>query len=361
MRRALALAARGVGTTHPNPRVGAVLVRGGKVVGEGWHRAPGEPHAEALALAAAGPRARGGTLFVTLEPCAHHGRTPPCADALVEAGVARVVAAMNDPDPQVDGRGISRLRRAGVEVEVGLLGEEARELNRAYLWHRRTGLPWVTLKLALSLDGRLADPRGASRWITGERARACVHRLRAGHDAILVGVGTVLADDPLLTVRDGRRPSVPPLRVVLDPSLRTPPASRLLASLDQAPLLLVAGEGAPEGRVRRLRAAGAEVLILPRTRGTFAWPALGRALTARGVLSVLAEGGGRTAGWLLARGAVRRAELFYAPLFLGEGAVPAAGAPLPPLARALRGTITRTLHCGPDLRVTVDFPSQGKR
>ena len=271
LERALALARRGLFTAHPNPRVGCVLVRGGEIVGEGWHRAAGDAHAEVRALEAAGPRARGATAYVSLEPCCHQGRTPPCTTALIAAGVSRVVAATRDPDPRVAGRGFERLRAAGIEAvptDSPRLARAAADLNAGFFKRAASGRPFVRLKLAASLDGRTALPDGSSRWITGGEARRDVQRWRARAGALLTGVGTVLADDPRLTVRPaeldcrdtGAGPEAPPeprrlLRVVLDSRLRTPPASALFAS--PAPVLLATGEEAAGGeRAAVLRAAG---------------------------------------------------------------------------------------------------------
>jgi len=354
MARALSLAARGIGTTHPNPRVGAVLVRGGRIVGEGWHRAPGGPHAEAIALGRAGDRARGATLYVNLEPCAHFGRTPPCAPALAAAGVKRVVASLRDPNPQVDGRGAAFLRRAGVPVEFGLLAEEARELNRSYLRWVVSGLPFVTLKLAQSLDGRIAAFTGRSRWITGEAARAEAQLLRAEADAVMVGVGTVLADDPALTARpEGRLAPRQPARVVLDPGLRTPLGARVVREAPEGRTILLVGREVPEGRARPYRARGVRIVPL-RTRGRrFTWREVGRTLGGMGLLSLLAEGGGETAGWLFRSGAVDRLELFVAPVLLGGDGIPA----LAPLgvkdpARAPRLRLLSIRGVGKDIRLT---------
>ncbi|HXG16876.1 MAG TPA: bifunctional diaminohydroxyphosphoribosylaminopyrimidine deaminase/5-amino-6-(5-phosphoribosylamino)uracil reductase RibD, partial [Calidithermus sp.] len=256
MRRALALAERARGLTSPNPLVGAVVVRDGQVVGEGFHEAAGRPHAEVAALEAAGDRARGATLYVTLEPCVHQGRTPPCLPRLLASGVARVVVAATDPDPRVDGRGVAALQAAGVSVSVGVLGEEAARQNRAFFTAMRYGRPLVTLKAAATLDGRIADVHGRSRWITGEAARREAHRLRSEHDAIVVGIGTVLSDDPALTVRLGRPWPREPWRVVLDALGRTPPTARVLTAATPARALIAVGPDAPAERVAALRAAG---------------------------------------------------------------------------------------------------------
>jgi diaminohydroxyphosphoribosylaminopyrimidine deaminase/5-amino-6-(5-phosphoribosylamino)uracil reductase len=363
MERALALAARGEGTTHPNPRVGAVVARGGRVEGEGWHRAPGGPHAEAAALAEAGPRARGATLYVTLEPCAHSGRTPPCADGIIAAGVRRVLAACRDPNPLVDGRGLARLRRAGIEVETGLLAAEARELNRAYLHATATGLPFVTLKLAQSLDGRIAARGGRSRWITCERSREAVHRLRAEADAVLVGVGTVLADDPELTARPrGRLERRQPARVVLDPRLRTPLDARVVREKTGRTILLV-GREVPKGRMAPYRARGVTIVPLRTRAGRFSWKETGRALAGLGLLAVLAEGGGETAAWLARERAVSRFELFVSPLLLGGDGIPAfAALGVSDPARALRLGMVRREVLGDDLHLTVEpVQDRGRR
>ncbi len=277
MARALRLAERGLNTTQPNPRVGCVIAHGEAVVGEGWHERAGQPHAEVHALREAGERAKGATAYVTLEPCAHHGRTPPCADALVAAGVARVVIAAEDPNPQVDGRGIERLRAAGIAVETGLMREPARELNIGFFHRLERGRPFVRVKLAMSLDGRTALADGTSKWITGEAARADVQRWRARSSAILTGSGTALADDPRLTVRLDDLPHVPPLRVLLDRALRTPEGAHLLDG--SAPTLVVHGaaatpdlrfaavESAVAGRGRRRARPGRGAGAAGRARG----------------------------------------------------------------------------------------------
>ncbi|MBE3599055.1 MAG: bifunctional diaminohydroxyphosphoribosylaminopyrimidine deaminase/5-amino-6-(5-phosphoribosylamino)uracil reductase RibD [Limnochordaceae bacterium] len=333
IRRALALAARGVGTTHPNPAVGAVLVRDGSVVGEGYHRKAGGPHAEVVALRQAGPMAEGATLYVTLEPCAHWGRTPPCADALIAAGVRRVVACTVDPNPKVLGRGFEKLRAAGVDVRLAgePWGLKARKLNAAYEKYITTGLPFVTLKVAMSLDGKIATASGESQWITGERARALGRRLRARHDAVMVGIGTALADDPLLTVRDIRGKPAPrqPLRVVVDSAGRLPPSARLVRSASpEAPVVVAVTDRAPGERVTALRSAGLQVQAFPRDgtgrvdlRSLLQWLA-----SAREVTGVLVEGGATLHGAFLESGLVDALEVFVAPKLLGgASAVPAIG------------------------------------
>lgn len=318
MRQALSLARKGVGSTSPNPAVGAVVVAGGAVVGTGWHRRAGGDHAEVLALRQAGPLARGATLYVTLEPCSHHGRTPPCVDAVLAAGIARVVAAMEDPDRQVAGQGLQALAEAGLEVEVGRGGAEAAALNEAYVVHRQLARPMVTYKAALSLDGRTAAADGHSKWITGPGARRDVQFLRSRCDAICVGIGTVLADDPSLTVREGRVVR-PPLRVVVDAFARTPPAARVLD--EAAPTLIVVTEAAPAPAVAALGAAGAEILELASEPGSAAGrvaiPALLVHLARRGILHLLLEGGATLAGSFAGEGLIDRYRFYLAPKLLG--------------------------------------------
>jgi diaminohydroxyphosphoribosylaminopyrimidine deaminase/5-amino-6-(5-phosphoribosylamino)uracil reductase len=356
MRRALALAARGLGETNPNPVVGCVVARGGRVVGEGYHARAGGPHAEVLALRRAGGRARGATLYVTLEPCAHHGRTPPCAPLVREAGVARVVAALRDPDPRTSGRGLALLRRAGVRVDLGLCAEEAAALNVRFLAAARSGRPYVLLKAALTLDGRIATGAGRSKWITTPAQRRQARALRRLHDAVLVGVGTVLADDPLLLPEPRtRRPFT---RVVLDSRLRLPLESRLARTAGPGtPVLVLCGRDAPAPRRRALAAAGVTVVQVPEPGpaslprparigvraetagesglGRGAGPA-GRAaaalaaLFARGHGSVMVEGGSEVLGSFLAARLVDEVALFRAPLLLGgRASLPAFGGPDP--------------------------------
>jgi len=323
MRRALELAEQGRGLTSPNPMVGAVVAAPiGEIVGEGVHRRAGAPHAEITALRAAGARARGATLYVTLEPCAHHGRTPPCARAVVEAGVARVVAPLADPNPLVAGRGFDALRGAGLEVSVGLLAEEAARQNRVFFTAMRERRPHVTLKAAMTLDGKIADTHGTARWITGERARAHAHRLRSEADAIVVGVATVLRDDPELTVRLDAPWPREPYRVALDTEGRTPPRARFIAAGDPARALVAVGEGAPEERVGPLRAAGATVVRCPTRAGRVDLGFLLGELFAREVQGVLVEGGGEVHAAFLDAGIVDRVAVFVAPLLVGGRTAP---------------------------------------
>lgn len=314
MSRALALAAQGLFSTTPNPRVGAVVVRDGEVVGEGWHRRAGEGHAEALALAQAGPRARGATVYVTLEPCSHFGRTPPCAQSLVQAGVARVIAAMQDPNPAVNGRGLEMLRDAGIEVRCGLLEALATELNIGFVSRMSRGLPWVRLKIAASLDGRTALHDGRSQWITGPLARADGHRWRARACAVLTGIGTVRDDDPRLTVRE-----VPterqPLRVLVDSRLQVDPHAKLLQGG-----ALVACAVCDAARERELADRGCELLHLPGPGGKVDLPGLMRALAARGINELHVEAGFRLNGSLVREGCVDELLVYLAPSLLGDAA-----------------------------------------
>jgi diaminohydroxyphosphoribosylaminopyrimidine deaminase/5-amino-6-(5-phosphoribosylamino)uracil reductase len=351
MRRALELAPRGWGRTAPNPMVGCVLVRDGRLVGEGWHREYGGPHAEVEALRHAGGEARGATAYVTLEPCSHHGKTPPCTEALIAAGVARVVYAAADPDSQAAG-GAEVLRAAGIETLGGVEEQAARDMNAPFFHaHSPAGeaRPFVALKLALSADARIADRDGGARWITGDAARTETHRLRAGFDAVAVGIGTVLADDPRLTVRGSIVPRIPPARVVLDGELRLPVTAKLVAGVDEAPVIVVARGDARRERERTLEAAGVRVLRasdgLERTLET---------LRQAGIRSMFVEGGAALAGSLLRAGAVDRLYLFYAPVFLGPEALsPFAALESPPIGEARRWRRVATQAFGADTLVTL--------
>jgi diaminohydroxyphosphoribosylaminopyrimidine deaminase/5-amino-6-(5-phosphoribosylamino)uracil reductase len=356
MRRALELAERGIGLVSPNPLVGAVVVRDGQVLGEGWHEGPGRPHAEIVAIDAAGDRARGATLFTTLEPCSHFGRTPPCAPRIAEAGIRRVVAAIGDPNPMVDGEGFTALRGAGVEVESGRLAGEALRQNRPYLKHVRTGLPYVTLKMAASLDGKVAARDGSSRWITGEAARAEVHGMRAAADAIMVGAGTAMRDDPVLTVRDRSSLGRPKLRVVVDGAGVVPETGRVFTD-DRAPTLVATTERAPETRRRAWADAGAEVLVLG-DPGTAHTPLdrLFEILGKRDLQHVLLEGG-PTLAWAAAdAGLVDRVVVFLAPVLLGGAAAPGIlmGEGRPNVIDALRLQIVDVDRVGDDIKVVAD-------
>jgi diaminohydroxyphosphoribosylaminopyrimidine deaminase/5-amino-6-(5-phosphoribosylamino)uracil reductase len=346
MARALQLAARGLFTTAPNPRVGCVIVKDGRVVGEGWHERAGTPHAEIHALKAAGDAARGATVYVTLEPCSHHGRTPPCAEALIDAGVARVVAAMSDPNPLVAGGGISMLTLAGIRAEVGLMETEARALNPGFVSRMTRQRPWVRLKTASTLDGKTALANGASQWITGEAARADVQELRARACAILTGSGTVLADNPRMNVRDfdiGRQP----LRVIVDSELRT------LANAAILPALIVCHHAAPTARAA-LEQAGAEVIEMPGVNGRVDLAALLTLLAQRGINELHVEAGARLNGALLASKLVDEWVAYLAPMAVGDDARGLFAQPsLTSLADAARFKLADVRQIGSDLRLTL--------
>ena len=323
MDAALALGRRGWGQVWPNPAVGCVLVRNGRVVGRGWTQTGGRPHAETEALHRAGALAAGATAYVTLEPCSHHGRTPPCADALVAAGVARIVAAIADPDPRVSGQGVARLRDAGLKVVLGVREAEARADHAGFMMRITAGRPLVTLKLASTLDGRIATTAGESRWITGSVARAHVHRLRAEHDAVMVGIGTVLADDPDLTCRLPGLADRSPVRVVVDSHLRLPPRARVLAG--PVPTWVACTAMSAAGAAATFLAARG-VEVIPVASGDDGRPrpaALLAALGARGLTRLLVEGGGQLAAALLRQGLVDRLVWFQAPKIIGGDGVPA--------------------------------------
>jgi len=349
MRRALALAERGWGQTAPNPMVGAVVVRDGEVVGEGWHERFGEPHAEVMALRAAGDRARGATVYVTLEPCAHQGKTPPCVDALIGAGVRRVVIAARDPNPVAAG-GAARLAGAGIETLFGVEERAAEELNAPFFNAFRARRPWVTLKLAVSLDGAIASADGAPGWLTGPESRREVHRLRAGSDAVAVGRGTAVADDPELTVREWPAPRVAPLRVVFDRKASLPLTSRLARTAGETRTLVLA-ESADDERLRALSRAGVGVVHSPDLDSGLA------ALRDLGVRSLLVEGGAGIAGALLDGGLVDRLIIFQAPLVLGAGALNAFGAVAPrPVGGAARLELIERRAFGDDLKSVYAIP-----
>jgi diaminohydroxyphosphoribosylaminopyrimidine deaminase/5-amino-6-(5-phosphoribosylamino)uracil reductase len=350
MARALELAGRGWGRVAPNPLVGAVIVRDGEMVGEGWHTEYGRPHAEVEALRAAGEAARGATAFVTLEPCSHHGKTPPCTGALLAAGIRRVVFAASDPNPKAAGGG-EVLRAAGVEVLGGVLADEARDQNAVFFRaHSPAGAerPFVALKLALTLDGRIADYAGSSVWITGEEARNEVHRLRAGFDAVAVGSGTALADDPKLTVRGALEPRVPPVRVVFDRRLRLPLESALVTTAREVPVMVVAGTVPPAEHAAALETRGVQVLRAGNVHDGL------RALREAGIGSLFVEGGATLASEMLRAGVVDRLYLFYAPLFLGPGGLGAfAGLENSAIAGAHRWRRLDTRSFGADTLITL--------
>ena len=318
MRMALGLALKGRGRVSPNPMVGAVVVKEGRVVGRGHHDYFGGPHAEVVALKEAGGEASGATLYVNLEPCNHHGKTPPCTEAIVRAGIGKVVAGMADPNPLVAGMGIEFLRSSGVEVAVGLLKERCGEINESFIKYITTGSPFVLLKMASTLDGKIAARSGQSRWITGEGARNLAHELRGEADAIMVGVGTILADDPILNYRGKRiKRRRDLIRIVVDSSLRTPPSARVVKQVEGAKTLIATTEAAPEDKARPLREAGAEVLRLPAKDGRVDLGPLVKELGRREIVSLLIEGGSEIAASAMKYGLVDKVVIFYSPKFLG--------------------------------------------
>ncbi|MCL5884668.1 MAG: bifunctional diaminohydroxyphosphoribosylaminopyrimidine deaminase/5-amino-6-(5-phosphoribosylamino)uracil reductase RibD [Deltaproteobacteria bacterium] len=358
MRLALRLARRGVGKTSPNPAVGAVVVKGGMVVGSGYHRAAGFPHAEVEAIRAAGKRAPGADLYVTLEPCAHRGRTGPCTEEVLAAGIRRVAAAMVDPNPLVSGKGVSVLEGAGVQVVTGLFEREAMALNRPYCRWISTGRPYVTLKLAISLDGQIAGASGESRWISGERSRALAHRMRSVSDAVLVGGGTLRRDDPVLScrIRGGRDPK----RVIVTSRLGNIGRRRLFRE-GCGEVIIACPSGVPSRDVEGARRLGAKVLSLPSRGGRIAAKDLMSALGKEGITSLLVEGGALTAGWLIAENAVDRFVLFLSPVVLGEGIRAVGGWSARSPAEGKKVVIESVRRVGEDVLVTAVAAPAGRR
>ncbi|WP_128514294.1 bifunctional diaminohydroxyphosphoribosylaminopyrimidine deaminase/5-amino-6-(5-phosphoribosylamino)uracil reductase RibD [Tabrizicola thermarum] len=359
MAHALRLAARGLGNTWPNPAVGCVMIRDGVVVGRGWTQPGGRPHAEVRALDQAGERAAGATAYVTLEPCAHHGHTPPCAEALIAARVARVVTALTDPDPRVSGKGHAMLRMAGIAVSEGVLAEQAARLNAGFLKRVTQGLPFVTVKLAASLDGRIATATGESRWITGAEARRKVHALRLAHDAVMVGSGTALADDPDLTVRDLGAPRQP-VRILVDRALRHAADSRLGRSAKDHPVWVLHGASAPDPARRAWDETGAELIAVPEADGRLDLAAALRSLAGRGLTRILNEGGSTLAAALIRAGLVDDLALFSGGVLIGAEGHPALGdLRLAALADAPRPILRETERLGADLYSLWSFARPG--
>lgn len=362
MRRAIVLAGRAAGMTRPNPLVGAIVWRDGEILGEGYHERAGTEHAEVRAIADARRNGRGdisgATVYVTLEPCCHVGRTGPCADLLIAEGVSRVVCGMADPDPRVSGGGIERLRAAGIAVETGLLGEECLELNRPFVKRVTEGLPYATLKYAMSLDGKTATASGESRWISSEESREETHRMRSESAAILCGVGTVLADDPLLSARIAAKPNAPqPVRVIVDSGLRIPLASRVVSTAGERPTIIACALPRESGAAREkrdgLEKSGAEILRLPAPDGRVDLTALFRELAARGLDSLFLEGGGAVSFSAIERGLVDRVIAYVAPILIGGAAspTPVGGAGFSPLSAAKPLGNVSVTRSGADLRV----------
>lgn len=322
MQMALELAKKALGRTSPNPMVGAVVVRAGQVVGSGYHARAGTPHAEVHALREAGEKACGATLYVTLEPCCHHGRTGPCTEAVIKAGITKVVMAMLDPNPKVAGNGVKILQKAGIEVETGVLEEQARRLNEVFIKYITTRLPFVVMKTAMSLDGKIATAGGESQWITGSESRAMVHRLRDRYDAIMVGVGTVLADNPSLTTRIAEGGGKDPVRVVLDSRARTPVDAQILTQSSHSPTFIVTTSDAPRDKLRQLSKAGAHIIQLPNDDNGICLPELLRKLGEQEITSLLVEGGSRVNGTLINNYLVDKVYWFMAPKIIGGNAAP---------------------------------------
>jgi diaminohydroxyphosphoribosylaminopyrimidine deaminase/5-amino-6-(5-phosphoribosylamino)uracil reductase len=365
LKRALALAKRGEGKTSPNPMVGSVIIRPLKpreqmrsghraeIVGEGYHHGPGQPHAEIVALAKAGRLARGGTLYTNLEPCCHTDkRTPPCVDALIASGITRVVIAMKDPNPKVNGRGIARLEEAGIAVTTGIMEAEARQFNERFVKYMITKRPFVILKAAMTLDGKIATRQGESRWISGPEARTEVHQLRSRVDAVLVGIGTVLADNPLLTARNeggGKNP----LRVVIDPGLKIPLTARLVRSIQEAPTLILTQPRKTGKKIEQLQQGGVWVERLRAKKGHFDWKEILQMLGRMGVTSLLIEGGAEVNGQVLREGVVDKVLFYIAPRLLcgNDAKAVAAGRAMASLADAVRLYDLQVAHVGDDLRI----------
>ena len=352
------LAERGRYSVAPNPLVGAVVARDGSVVSKGWHSRAGEDHAEIVALDEAGGAARGATLYVTLEPCNHHGRTPPCVEAILRSGISRVVVGNLDPNPKMQGRSVGLLREAGVEVEVAGDPNFERQ-NEQYIHHMRTGRPFVHLKLATTLDGKIATSGGDSRWVTGVDARRRAHELRAEAGAVLVGANTVQADDPMLTARDLRVRPPRITRVVLDPRLKIGPESTLAKSADEAPVVVFTAEPAPDGRKGALEERGVEVVEIPRTEEGLDLSYVLDELGGRGIRGLLVEGGGETATRFVRKGLADKLTLFYAPKLIGSEGVPMIGVlRVTKVAESLQFSVSEVEKVGEDVAVTL-YPGEG--
>ncbi|MDH3974773.1 MAG: bifunctional diaminohydroxyphosphoribosylaminopyrimidine deaminase/5-amino-6-(5-phosphoribosylamino)uracil reductase RibD [Deltaproteobacteria bacterium] len=351
--RALRLARKGYGRTSPNPAVGAVLVKNGKIVGEGYHKKAGQAHAEVSAIRAAGKKAKGADLYINLEPCSHYGKTPPCAHTVVKAGIKRAFISMADPNPRVAGKGISILGDAGIEVKTGIREKEARKLNEAFIKHVTTGLPFVTLKAASTLDGRIATKTGESKWITGEGARRQVHKMRDCSDAIMVGIGTIRKDDPSLTTRLGERKGKDPVRVVVDENLIISPGAKVINRNSEAPLIIATTDRAPEKKVKELEHMGVRVFVFPDAAGIVPLKPLMKKLGQMDINSLMIEGGSEIHASALREGIVDKIALFYAPKIMGGvqsvSVVGGEGANL--LAEAIEIEAMKTKKIGPDILI----------
>lgn len=349
MKRALALARKGIGKTSPNPAVGCVIVNQGKIVGEGWHKRAGGHHAEVHALQMAGDSARGADVYVTLEPCSHTGKTPPCCDALIRAGVMRVIAGMSDPNPAVNGNGLKALELAGIQTECGVLEDECRKINRPFIKHISTGLPYVTFKCAMTLDGNIASATGESRWISGEQSRRHVHKMRSANDAIMVGVDTIIADNPQLNVRHviGKDP----LRIIVDSRLRTPETVTVLNQGAANGTLIATCEKNPEMHLRYTN-QGAKIILCDEHDGRVFMPGLLKKLGKMGIQSVLLEGGSRLAGDMVRQSLIDEFAIFIAPKILGsDGFAPFALLGITSMENALKLSFGKINHIGQDILI----------
>jgi len=350
MKRALTLARKGIGLTAPNPAVGCVIVKDDRVIGEGWHKKAGSPHAEVNALAMAGQAARGADVYVTLEPCCHTGQTPPCSDALIGAGVKRVIAGSADPNPQVNGGGLKALELAGIETVCGLLGDECRAINRHFFKHVTSGYPFVTYKCAMTLDGKIATVTGDSRWISSEESRKQVHRMRARYDAVMVGVDTIIADDPQLTVRHVRGRN--PLRIIVDTNMRTPTSVGVLSDTMAKKTIIATTETNPRVH-RRYQQSGATVLVCRKLNGKVDLNDLWKQLGSLGIQSILLEGGSRLAAEALMHGLIDECIFFYSPKVIGsDGFSPFAFTGMTQMKQALPFTDIEVRRIGSDILVT---------
>lgn len=360
MERALQLAAMACGRTSPNPVVGAVIVHNNHIIGEGYHRKAGTPHAEVHALNAAGNMARGASMYVSLEPCSHHGRTPPCAEAIVASGISRVVVACLDPNPKVSGQGISILRDAGIEVEVGLLQEEARQLNEVFFKYIQTGLPFVTMKTAMTLDGKIATGSGDSRWITGDNSRRFVHELRNVYDGIMVGLGTVLADNPRLNTRLDDSDRRDPVRIIIDGGLQIPFTSQIVNSAHEQRTIIFTGTTDNEDKIRRLNEYGMEIIKLPGQAEHISLKAMLSKLADMEICSILLEGGGNLNAQMLQQGLVDKVHWFIAPKIVGGESAPGpvGGTGCSRMAEALEVKISEVQYFDRDILFT-GYPVRG--
>jgi diaminohydroxyphosphoribosylaminopyrimidine deaminase/5-amino-6-(5-phosphoribosylamino)uracil reductase len=354
MRMAISLAKKGIGETNPNPAVGAVLVKNGRVIASAYHKKAGLPHAEALVINKAGKKARGATLYCTLEACAHYGKTPPCIDAIIKSGIKRAIFAMKDPNPINYGRGIAKLKKAGIETEYGLLGKESSMLNRPFIKFMKNRLPYVTLKMAQSVDGKIADAKGRSRWITSLSSRRLAHKLRAKNEAVMIGINTLLTDNPFLTNRTSNQIGRQPLRIVLDTNLRTPLRSRVLKNnkIKGGEVLIAGGMGAPFKKKTLLEKKGAKVILLPRKNGRIDLLYLMKYLASINVMSVLCEGGGELAASLLKDKLVDEIFFFISPRLIGGRTSPTScGGSYSDIRKSIRLKNISVERIGPDILI----------